>query len=119
MNISEYHTYWYNYYKELNINFFEYSDYNKLKTTNDTHLIVVDHLNGFDINGHNQILEQLNSIKRTVEIQYVLTDKIKSLYNNLEIKFINVGLNLALNQLLPTKEPAEKNFKNFQEKKFK
>ena len=60
MNISEYETYWYNYYKELNINFFEYSDYNKLKTTNDTHLIVVDHLNGFDINGHNQILEQLN-----------------------------------------------------------
>jgi len=79
-------------------------------------IVLQDHLNGFDINGHNQIFKRLNQLKKTSTVIWheVLDTQVKLLYPNLQIKFNSLLQNkLNLTAFANYRQHPELTFQNF------
>jgi hypothetical protein len=89
----------------------EYQDIFQLTKINDP-IAIIDHLNGFEKNLYNPILDYLNQNFNsiTVSTNYVFNDLIKSLHSNLNFVFDHTSLIAQLSGFTQHKEIEYKNF---------
>jgi hypothetical protein len=95
-----------------------FRDYQHIKNIENfsDQLHILDHLQGFDLTNHNEILEYLNhnSLCKNTQIftAYMFDDRIRSRYSNLDLKFSLFQI-WPFTSLTKFENTYQRNFKNF------
>lgn len=89
---------------------FHYTDYADIDYQSD-HVIVLDHLNGFTSQYHNDILARLNQHPQRVGTHYIFDERVKNKYSNLDLYHVEFFPTIKFME--QDHVSTDKRFKNF------